>query len=71
MASASPISLPVPQLQRDSTRLWLGDAIERQAEWLPAQAGTHVIPGCGHWVQQERPDQVNALLLEFPERVTP
>ena len=51
--------------ERDSTRLWLGDAIERQAQWLPAHTGTHVIPGCGHWVQQERPEEVNALLLGF------
>lgn len=51
--------------ERDSTRLWLGDAIERQAEWLPAHTGTHVVPDCGHWVQQERPDVVNALLLDF------
>ena len=51
--------------ERDSTRLWLGEAIERQAQWLPGLTGTHVIPGCGHWVQQERPEEVNALLLEF------
>jgi pimeloyl-ACP methyl ester carboxylesterase len=24
-----------------------------------------VLPGCGHWTQQERPDEVNAALLEF------
>jgi pimeloyl-ACP methyl ester carboxylesterase len=24
-----------------------------------------ILPGCGHWTQQERPDEVNALLLEF------
>ena len=51
--------------ERDSTRLWLGEAIDRQADWLPAHTGTHVIPDCGHWVQQERPDEVNALLLDF------
>lgn len=51
--------------ERDGTRLWLGDAIERQAQWLPAHTGTHVIPDCGHWVHQERPEQVNALLLDF------
>jgi pimeloyl-ACP methyl ester carboxylesterase len=57
--------------ERDSTRLWLGDAIERQAEWLPALTGTHVIPDCGHWVQQERPEAVTALLLDFLRRVQP
>jgi pimeloyl-ACP methyl ester carboxylesterase len=51
--------------ERDSSRLWLGDAIQRQSEWLPGFMGAHVLPDCGHWVQQERPDQVNALLLDF------
>jgi pimeloyl-ACP methyl ester carboxylesterase len=51
--------------ERDSTRLWLGEAIERQGEWLPAHTGTHIVPDSGHWVHQERPEQVNALLLDF------
>ena len=25
----------------------------------------HLIDGAGHWVQQERPDEVNRLLLQF------
>ncbi len=57
--------------ERDSTRLWLGDAIEQQSQWLPALTGTHVIPDCGHWVQQERPEQVNALLLGFLAQLMP
>jgi pimeloyl-ACP methyl ester carboxylesterase len=56
--------------EHDSTRLWMGDAIDRQAEWLPALTGSHVIPDCGHWVQQERPEQVNALLLDFLQGLT-
>ncbi len=51
--------------ERDSTRLWLGDAIERQAQWLRGHTGTHVIPDAGHWVHQERPEQVNELLIDF------
>ena len=27
--------------------------------------GNHSINDCGHWVQQEKPDQVNEILLEF------
>lgn len=27
--------------------------------------GTHLIDGAGHWVQQEQPEQVSALLLDF------
>jgi pimeloyl-ACP methyl ester carboxylesterase len=25
----------------------------------------HLIDGAGHWVQQEQPDEVNRLLLQF------
>ena len=27
--------------------------------------GTHLIDGAGHWVQQEQPDQVVRLVLDF------
>jgi pimeloyl-ACP methyl ester carboxylesterase len=27
--------------------------------------GAHLVEGAGHWVQQERPEQTAALLLEF------
>jgi pimeloyl-ACP methyl ester carboxylesterase len=30
--------------------------------------GSHLIPGAGHWVQQERPQAVVDLLLEFLSR---
>ena len=26
---------------------------------------TLILPGCGHWTQQERPDDVNGAMLEF------
>lgn len=57
--------------ERDSTRTWLGEPIDRQGEWLPAHTGSHIIEDCGHWAQQERPDQVNALLLGFLHAITP
>ena len=31
-------------------------------------AGTHLIDGAGHWVQQEQPEAVSALLIDFLER---
>ncbi|MGE3270443.1 MAG: alpha/beta fold hydrolase, partial [Chloroflexota bacterium] len=27
--------------------------------------GVHFVPGAGHWVQQEQPEAVNQLLLQF------
>ncbi|GAC1538209.1 MAG: alpha/beta hydrolase [Acidimicrobiales bacterium] len=33
--------------------------------WLDDHRGTVLIDGAGHWVQQEKPDDVNAALLEF------
>ncbi|WP_228491431.1 alpha/beta fold hydrolase, partial [Pseudomonas aeruginosa] len=33
--------------------------------------GKELIPGAGHWIQQERPDHVNQLLLNFVEPDSP
>ena len=49
----------------DASTMWLADVVARQAEWLPGPGGVHLLEGCGHWVQQERPEEVNALLLEW------
>jgi pimeloyl-ACP methyl ester carboxylesterase len=38
---------------------------DRQAAHLDDLRGLVTIDGAGHWVQQERPDEVNAALLEF------
>jgi pimeloyl-ACP methyl ester carboxylesterase len=32
---------------------------------LPALRGSHILEGAGHWVQQERPNEVNKLLIDF------
>ncbi|HYC65042.1 MAG TPA: alpha/beta hydrolase [Reyranellaceae bacterium] len=32
---------------------------------LPGLRGSHIIPGAGHWVQQERPKEVNEALIAF------
>jgi pimeloyl-ACP methyl ester carboxylesterase len=33
--------------------------------FIPDLRGTVVLPGCGHWTQQERPEQVNSAMIEF------
>lgn len=39
--------------------------IARMETFVPDLRGVHVLPGVGHWVQQEASDAVNALLLDF------
>jgi pimeloyl-ACP methyl ester carboxylesterase len=34
-------------------------------EFVPNLRGSVILPGCGHWIQQERPAEVNAALLDF------
>jgi pimeloyl-ACP methyl ester carboxylesterase len=41
-------------------------ALERmQKAACTHMVATHFVDGAGHWVQQEQPDRVSALLLEF------
>ncbi|TWH02680.1 pimeloyl-ACP methyl ester carboxylesterase [Nocardioides sp. J9] len=40
---------------------------DRLAESCTDLRGHHVVPQAGHWLQQQRPDEVNALLLRFLE----
>ncbi|NBE57082.1 alpha/beta fold hydrolase, partial [Streptomyces boluensis] len=49
----------------DASTKWLADAVEAFPRTLPGLHATHLIEGCGHWVQQERPDTVNRLLVDW------
>jgi pimeloyl-ACP methyl ester carboxylesterase len=39
--------------------------IERYPSTLPGLRGCHILPGAGHWIQRERADEVNGLLVGF------
>jgi len=39
--------------------------VDAMPEMVPRLAGSHVIEGGGHWIQQEKPREVNELLLSF------
>jgi pimeloyl-ACP methyl ester carboxylesterase len=43
----------------------LNTAVEKLPQSLPNLRHSEIIPDVGHWVQQEAPDRVTALLLEF------
>ncbi|CAM5639965.1 MULTISPECIES: alpha/beta fold hydrolase [Streptomyces] len=46
----------------DASTTWMADAIDAYPTTLPALSGSHLLEGCGHWIQQERPHEVNDLL---------
>jgi pimeloyl-ACP methyl ester carboxylesterase len=46
----------------DASTTWMADAISAFPVTLPGLAAAHILDGCGHWLQQERPAEVNQLL---------
>jgi pimeloyl-ACP methyl ester carboxylesterase len=51
--------------EKDGPTVWGSRAIARFPDNLPDLRGSHILPGCGHWVQQERTDDVNRLLVDW------
>jgi pimeloyl-ACP methyl ester carboxylesterase len=47
----------------DASTTWLADAIAAYPVTLPGLVSSHLLDGCGHWIQQERPDEINELLV--------
>jgi len=39
--------------------------IPNLSKFVPKLRRTQMLPGCGHWTQQERPREVNAAMVEF------
>ncbi len=68
----APITVPSMFIGGDRdgpTQLGAG-AIERFGENLPGLVTSEILTDCGHWTQQEKPDEVNRLLLDFASRVS-
>lgn len=51
--------------ERDPVRHYSGQHEAGLKDWLSDLRGSHVLAGAGHWLQQERPEEVNRLLLDF------
>ncbi|MFH9085259.1 alpha/beta fold hydrolase [Streptomyces sp. NPDC017673] len=51
--------------ERDASLAWLADALKAFPDTLPGLSGSHILDGCGHFVQQERPDETNRILLDW------
>jgi pimeloyl-ACP methyl ester carboxylesterase len=62
-----PIEVPALFIggDRDGPTIWGAPAIARFPKTLPRLHRSVILPGCGHWTQQERPAEVNESLIEF------
>lgn len=49
----------------DASTTWLADAIKAYPVTLPGLVGSHLLDGGGHFLQQERPEEVNRHLTEW------
>jgi pimeloyl-ACP methyl ester carboxylesterase len=61
---AAPITQPSLFIggAKDASTTWLADAIDAYPTTLPGLVSSHILDGCGHWIQQERTPEVNQLL---------
>lgn len=69
---------PIAERRIDQPALFVTGSRDPVHEWVPASLmdgwlrdlrGKVIIEGAAHWIQQERPQHVNALLLEFLEQI--
>ncbi len=44
-------------------------AVDHQPQTVPNLKKAVILPGCGHWTQQERPEVVNTELITFLRQV--
>lgn len=67
-------SIPFPKIKVPTLSIWGEDdvflgkelaAAEHTKELIEAPFSLNLISNCGHWVQQEAPDEVNQIMSEF------
>lgn len=49
----------------DAATSWLSDAVKAFPHTLPGLVSSQLLDDCGHWIQQERPEETNRLLLDW------
>jgi pimeloyl-ACP methyl ester carboxylesterase len=69
--------MPMPALyaagDRDMVVAFPGmdQLLANHKRFVPALRNTLMLPGCGHWTQQERPAEVTAAIIEFLRNLPP
>jgi pimeloyl-ACP methyl ester carboxylesterase len=43
----------------------IAEYLKNLKQFVPELRGIQMLPGCGHWTQQERPDEVSAAIIDF------
>ena len=51
--------------EKDSVIRTRPEQMQRMTKLLPDLRKTVILPGCGHWTQQERPEEVTVELVAF------
>ncbi|MET7368841.1 alpha/beta hydrolase [Streptomyces sp. NPDC005566] len=49
----------------DASTTWMAEAIAQYPTTLPGLVSSHILDGCGHWIQQERATEVSTLLTQW------
>lgn len=55
----------------DVATWWGAEAIDRASEHMPNWMGSTVLRGAGHWIQQEKAEETNAVVVDFLRRLRP
>jgi pimeloyl-ACP methyl ester carboxylesterase len=75
MAPFAGLKITVPALlvagDRDIVLAFRGmdQIVANLAKYVPKLQKTLILPGCGHWTQQERPSEVTGAMLEFLQQL--
>jgi len=67
--AGAPVTVPALYVVGDRDLVFSFKGMDRLipnlTRFVPELRGTTVLPGCGHWTQQERPEEVNRLMIDF------
>ena len=55
----------------DASGAGIQNVIDSFSTTMPALVSSHLLPGCGHWVPEERPAHVNEILVDWLHKVHP
>jgi pimeloyl-ACP methyl ester carboxylesterase len=61
------IKVPVLHIWAEGDKFLGKELTKNTQEFIDAQYRLHLIPNCGHWIQQEASDEVNGVMIKFLE----